>query len=877
MQGQLSGWAGIGLGPTHSAMDTYVGWILSSGTAVLQDGYSSSFDIPITDPVQSTRMISASQTGNYFRMTFERSLNTGDSRDVQIISGQPLLFNWAYHLEVNPNTLNKDVYYAQHTNRGRQNIVIQVPTSAPSNPRPSPSANPRPSTNPRPNPSPRPSISNPILTSPSPTPVPSQEPPVEQHQNQTILDTSFIRGDDNFYASWRIVGQDLYVTYDCVSAGWVGIGFDRTSRIHRSTDTYISWILSSGTGVVQDGYSSSETQPEPDKNPSAVVLNASLIQNQFKLTFKRPIQTFDDQDIPITQDWITLGWAYHPTANPNTANVSQAIIPIHTHRGAVSANLYLGSIKPQEEYILPSTYYMIMCCSLFVLYILYLRIKDIHHKHSHNAYYKGSQQESYTDSIQGQDKYSRYSPIETQSTQSTQSISFKDRCWTWLYSRVSGIDISRADLLFGLGILLLNGVAVGIGVLLEFSQSEIWGYLSTANSLLVAIPATRNSFLVWISGISINQTIMYHRWLGRLTILEAFLHFCYSVDQFSLFKESSIYGTIALTSLGVLGATSIEWIRRKQFNTFFYSHHIFLIYYIFGSLHSKLFFIYSCIAIGIYTIDRMIRLFRGIFPQQIISVNHLNHQVVKIRFPKYKYRGRQKVGQYVFLNFPQLSLLEWHPFTLADGPDELYHEVYIKNLGDYTNRLVERLNNKPEALWIRVDGFYGNWLFDYHSYLHIVLICGGVGITPALSLIRHVYDYNISDINDSRESKPKSNLEHIYLVWCCTTEEDAQWVNHELLHAIQQSYLEYYPKFDLFIFITGSQGRLRNSTFHVGRPNLNAIFDTVEEHMIFTESYPIKSCVYVSGPKSLSMETWDTWSKRTLSKRYDFYQEIFEF
>jgi respiratory burst oxidase len=66
-----------------------------------------------------------------------------------------------------------------------------------------------------------------------------------------------------------------------------------------------------------------------------------------------------------------------------------------------------------------------------------------------------------------------------------------------------------------------------------------------------------------------------------------------------------------------------------------------------------------------------------------------------------------KVGQYVFLNFPQVSFLEWHPFTLASGPDEEHLEVMIKGLGDYTKKLMVIAEKSGDhQLLIRVDGPY---------------------------------------------------------------------------------------------------------------------------------------------------------------------------
>lgn len=35
-------------------------------------------------------------------------------------------------------------------------------------------------------------------------------------------------------------------------------------------------------------------------------------------------------------------------------------------------------------------------------------------------------------------------------------------------------------------------------------------------------------------------------------------------------------------------------------------------------------------------------------------------------------------GQYVFLNFPSINFLEWHPFSVSSGPHEMTMECHIK-------------------------------------------------------------------------------------------------------------------------------------------------------------------------------------------------------
>ena len=43
--------------------------------------------------------------------------------------------------------------------------------------------------------------------------------------------------------------------------------------------------------------------------------------------------------------------------------------------------------------------------------------------------------------------------------------------------------------------------------------------------------------------------------------------------------------------------------------------------------------------------------------------------------------------QYVFLQCSELSLFEWHPFTLTSAPEENYLSVHIRKAGDWTGRI----------------------------------------------------------------------------------------------------------------------------------------------------------------------------------------------
>ena len=74
-----------------------------------------------------------------------------------------------------------------------------------------------------------------------------------------------------------------------------------------------------------------------------------------------------------------------------------------------------------------------------------------------------------------------------------------------------------------------------------------------------------------------------------------------------------------------------------------------------------------------------------------------------------------RVGQYYFVNFPALSLHEWHPFSVSSGPRENEVELHIRALGDHTKEIVKLATERAGRIptWICIDGPYGVQSFDY--------------------------------------------------------------------------------------------------------------------------------------------------------------------
>ncbi len=98
------------------------------------------------------------------------------------------------------------------------------------------------------------------------------------------------------------------------------------------------------------------------------------------------------------------------------------------------------------------------------------------------------------------------------------------------------------------------------------------GWLATANMLIVAVPATRNSVLVWVLGYSFDTVMVFHRWIGRLLLLLVSIHmFAWyalwaqqglSIYAMQFSTASYTRGFVAWVVLVVVNILSIDFFRR---------------------------------------------------------------------------------------------------------------------------------------------------------------------------------------------------------------------------------------------------------------------------------------------------------------------------
>ena len=118
-------------------------------------------------------------------------------------------------------------------------------------------------------------------------------------------------------------------------------------------------------------------------------------------------------------------------------------------------------------------------------------------------------------------------------------------------------------------------------------------------------------------------------------------------------------------------------------------------------------------------------------------------------------------GQYLYLNVPAISSFEWHPFTISSAPSDGKVTCHIKMAptGDtsFTGKLLNLAKSglAPQALQVNVDGPYGEHL-DPTDFDTILLVAGGIGVTPIHSIFRELRN---------RLIKGSCDLKRVHLLW----------------------------------------------------------------------------------------------------------------
>ncbi|KAL8138018.1 hypothetical protein V2J09_004019 [Rumex salicifolius] len=269
---------------------------------------------------------------------------------------------------------------------------------------------------------------------------------------------------------------------------------------------------------------------------------------------------------------------------------------------------------------------------------------------------------------------------------------------------------------------------------------------------LLFVPIARGSVLLRLINIPFENATRYHVWLGHLTMLL----FSWGDDGISILP-----GVISLLCGLILWATTL--VRRKYFEIFYYTHQLYIGFVVFMALHvSDYFFSIALGGILLFIFDRFLRFCQSRRVVDVISITSHSCGSVELvvsKPPNVKYNAMS----FIFINIRELSLLQWHPFSVSNSPmDGQNHiSILVKVGGDWTNEEESRHSMKvcqqKIPLTVSIEGPYGHESSYYLMYKNLVLVAGGSGISPFLAILKDVH----GRAKDGRSIYPKN----ICIIW----------------------------------------------------------------------------------------------------------------
>ncbi|XP_045400579.1 NADPH oxidase 3 [Lemur catta] len=369
---------------------------------------------------------------------------------------------------------------------------------------------------------------------------------------------------------------------------------------------------------------------------------------------------------------------------------------------------------------------------------------------------------------------------------------------------------------------------------------------------------------------------------------------------------AGITGLVISLALILIMTSSTEFIRQVSYELFWYTHHVFIIFFISLAIHGagrivrgqtpeslSLHNVTFCrdhyaewqtatqcpvpqfsgkepsawkwvlSPVVLYACERIIRFWR--FQQEVVITKVVSHpsRVLELHMKK---RGfKMAPGQYILVQCPAISSLEWHPFTLTSAPQEDFFSVHIREAGDWTKALLKAFGAEgqaPKEPWslprLAVDGPFGAALTDVFHYPVSVCIAAGIGVTPFAALLKSIW-YQCCD------SQTQLKLSKVYFYWICRDARAFEWFA-DLLLSLETRMSEQGKTHFLsyHIFLTGWDENqaihialhwdenndvitgLKQKTFY-GRPHWNNEFKRI------AYNHPSSSVgVFSCGPKSLS-------------------------
>lgn len=357
--------------------------------------------------------------------------------------------------------------------------------------------------------------------------------------------------------------------------------------------------------------------------------------------------------------------------------------------------------------------------------------------------------------------------------------------------------------------------------------------------------------------------------------------------------------------------SSTKVIRDQAFELFWYTHHLFVPFFFAAVTHAfscllkfdngecfnKTTWIWAIPGLFFLSIELILRIYRAHQETQVTKVIQHPSRTFEIQF--YKPSMKTLPGQYVFVNIPQVSKTEWHPFTLTSCSSENIHSIHVRVVGDWTENVAKVLGcmnengewvmtNKPKdaskLINIRIDGPLGTPSMGVFDHEVAVLIGAGIGVTPFASILKEIW-------HTVHEPGYSMKLKKVLFIWISRDTESFEWFQDLLSHMEASNVSNF---LEIQIYLTGALDKMKNLNIIVngstsnkldpitrlrtqtrfGRPNIESIFQLLKTR--YRKMGTDNMGVFFCGPGGLGHRIRMACEKTTDSSfKMHFAKEIF--
>ncbi|EGD84918.1 hypothetical protein H112_08638 [Trichophyton rubrum D6] len=360
------------------------------------------------------------------------------------------------------------------------------------------------------------------------------------------------------------------------------------------------------------------------------------------------------------------------------------------------------------------------------------------------------------------------------------------------------------------------------------------GFVLSIDTALILFPMCRTLLRYVrpkVKWLPLDEAQWFHRQIAYSLLIFSVIHVVahyvnfFNIERYQKRPEAAVQihytqaggitGHVMLLCMLLMYTTSHHRIRQQSYETFWYTHHLFIPFLLALYTHATGCFVRDtpdpispfagkkfwdhCIGYegwrwelwggGLYLIERLYREIRAARDTEIVKVVRHPYDAMEIQFRKPSLR--YKPGQWLFLQVPDVSRTQWHPFTITSCPHDPYISIHIRQVGDFTRELGNRLGCGPEQAkdidgldplgmyeiamqngqtmpQIRIDGPYGAPAEDVFSNDVAILIGTGIGVTPWASILKDIWHYRAGP-------NPPTRLRRVEFIWICKDTSSFEW------------------------------------------------------------------------------------------------------